>query len=199
MDISGRDPSHGKNALWELDLANFLKRRRVAVAHEDPPDLSPILDSDHIQSPARRFTQKRALRARSERARSNWLSMVVRAWLPSTLMTSRQPGPCCGAKASRARRTSWPGSTVRCSIANRRACSVSLSMVGATVFLCPPRRWQTSSIRRPDSTRTPKRRCGAWLRLMASRQSDWKGSEPFSGPCREQGLQGRAVRLPPPG
>lgn len=39
MDISGRDPSHGKNALWELDLANFLKRRRVAVAHEDPPDL----------------------------------------------------------------------------------------------------------------------------------------------------------------
>jgi hypothetical protein len=39
MDISGRDPSRGKDALWELDLAHFLKRRGVTVAHEDPPDL----------------------------------------------------------------------------------------------------------------------------------------------------------------
>jgi hypothetical protein len=29
MDISGRDPSMGKDALWELDLASFLKRRGV--------------------------------------------------------------------------------------------------------------------------------------------------------------------------
>lgn len=39
VDISGRDPSRGKDALWELDLAHFLKRRGVGVRHEDPPDL----------------------------------------------------------------------------------------------------------------------------------------------------------------
>jgi hypothetical protein len=39
MDISGRDPSRGKDALWELDLAHFLKRRSVPTIHQDPPDL----------------------------------------------------------------------------------------------------------------------------------------------------------------
>lgn len=39
MDISGRDPSRGKDALWELDLGHFLKRRGVVAIHEDPPDL----------------------------------------------------------------------------------------------------------------------------------------------------------------
>lgn len=39
MDISGRDPSSGKDALWELDLASFLKRRGISTTHQDPPDL----------------------------------------------------------------------------------------------------------------------------------------------------------------
>lgn len=39
LDISGRGPSMGKDARWELDLASFLKRRGVATVHEDPPDL----------------------------------------------------------------------------------------------------------------------------------------------------------------
>lgn len=39
MDISGRDPSRGKDSLLELDLAHFLKRLGVGVMHEDPPDL----------------------------------------------------------------------------------------------------------------------------------------------------------------
>ena len=39
LDISGRDPSRGKDALWELDLAGFMKRRGVSTIHEDPPDL----------------------------------------------------------------------------------------------------------------------------------------------------------------
>lgn len=39
LDITGRDPSMGKDALWELDLAGFLKRRGVSTIHVDPPDL----------------------------------------------------------------------------------------------------------------------------------------------------------------
>lgn len=39
LDISGRERSMGKDALWELDLASFLKRRGISTVHEDPPDL----------------------------------------------------------------------------------------------------------------------------------------------------------------
>jgi hypothetical protein len=39
MDISGRDPSMGKDSLWELDLANFVKRKGISTIHQDPPDL----------------------------------------------------------------------------------------------------------------------------------------------------------------
>lgn len=39
MDLSRREPSQGKDALWELDLASFLKRRGIEVSHVDPPDL----------------------------------------------------------------------------------------------------------------------------------------------------------------
>jgi hypothetical protein len=39
LDLSGREQSKGKDALWELDLAGFFKRRGVSTVHEDPPDL----------------------------------------------------------------------------------------------------------------------------------------------------------------
>lgn len=39
MDISERDPSSGKDALWELDLGAFLKCRGISTIHQDPPDL----------------------------------------------------------------------------------------------------------------------------------------------------------------
>ena len=39
MDISGRDRSTGKDALWEIDLARLLKRKSISTIHKDPPDL----------------------------------------------------------------------------------------------------------------------------------------------------------------
>lgn len=39
MDLSERNPSQGKDALWELDFASFLRRRRISVDHVEPPDL----------------------------------------------------------------------------------------------------------------------------------------------------------------
>jgi hypothetical protein len=39
MNLSRRSPSQGKDALWELELGSFMKRRGVKVDHVDPPDL----------------------------------------------------------------------------------------------------------------------------------------------------------------
>jgi hypothetical protein len=39
MRLSTRQPSQGKDALWELDLMLFLRRRGAAVVFKDPPDL----------------------------------------------------------------------------------------------------------------------------------------------------------------
>ncbi|NMM11912.1 MAG: hypothetical protein HHJ17_00005 [Rhodoferax sp.] len=39
MDLSGRSLSHGKNALWELDLLSFLRRHSVVAELVDPPDI----------------------------------------------------------------------------------------------------------------------------------------------------------------
>lgn len=39
MDLSGRSHSHGKNALWELDLLSFLRRHSVDAKLVDPPDI----------------------------------------------------------------------------------------------------------------------------------------------------------------
>lgn len=36
MDLSGREPSRGKDALWELDIASFLKRRDIPTEHHEP-------------------------------------------------------------------------------------------------------------------------------------------------------------------
>lgn len=39
MDLSARSLSHGKNALWELDLLSFLRRRSIDAELIDPPDI----------------------------------------------------------------------------------------------------------------------------------------------------------------
>jgi hypothetical protein len=39
MRLSTRQPSQGKDALWELDLRSFLRRRGVPVRMREPPDL----------------------------------------------------------------------------------------------------------------------------------------------------------------
>lgn len=39
MRLSYRQPSQGKDALWELSLMSFLRTRRVPVGFKDPPDL----------------------------------------------------------------------------------------------------------------------------------------------------------------
>ena len=43
MRLSTRQPSQGKDALWELDLLLFLRRRGVEVLFKDPPDLEITL------------------------------------------------------------------------------------------------------------------------------------------------------------
>lgn len=43
MRLSTRQPSQGKDALWELDLLLFLRRRGAGVLFKDPPDLELTL------------------------------------------------------------------------------------------------------------------------------------------------------------
>lgn len=43
MHLTIRQPSQGKDALWELDLLSYLKRKGVAVRMQEPPDLAVIL------------------------------------------------------------------------------------------------------------------------------------------------------------
>ncbi len=43
MHLTTRQPSQGKDALWELDLMSFLKRRGVPVRMLEPPDLAVTL------------------------------------------------------------------------------------------------------------------------------------------------------------
>lgn len=40
MHLTTRQPSQGKDALWELDLLSFLKHRSVPVRMQEPPDLA---------------------------------------------------------------------------------------------------------------------------------------------------------------
>lgn len=39
VNLSARNPSQGKDALWELELLAFLRRRKVAARLVDPPDI----------------------------------------------------------------------------------------------------------------------------------------------------------------
>lgn len=39
MQLTTRQPSQGKDALWELDLLSFMKRRSVPARMQEPPDL----------------------------------------------------------------------------------------------------------------------------------------------------------------
>lgn len=43
MHLTTRHPSQGKDALWELDLLAFLRRRGVPVRLQEPPDLAITL------------------------------------------------------------------------------------------------------------------------------------------------------------
>lgn len=43
MHLTTRQPSQGKDALWELDLLSFLRRRGVPVRLQEPPDLMVTL------------------------------------------------------------------------------------------------------------------------------------------------------------
>ncbi|MBY4598673.1 hypothetical protein K3217_24470 [bacterium BD-1] len=43
MHLSTRQPSQGKDALWELDLNRFLRQRQVPVRMQEPPDLAVTL------------------------------------------------------------------------------------------------------------------------------------------------------------
>lgn len=43
MQLTTRQPSQGKDALWELDLLSFLRRQSVAVRLQEPPDLAITL------------------------------------------------------------------------------------------------------------------------------------------------------------
>lgn len=43
MQLSTRQPSQGKDALWELDLHLFLRERQVPVRMQEPPDLAVTL------------------------------------------------------------------------------------------------------------------------------------------------------------
>jgi hypothetical protein len=45
MRLSTRQPSQGKDALWELDLMSFLRGRSATVSIKDPPDLELELPS----------------------------------------------------------------------------------------------------------------------------------------------------------
>jgi len=45
MNLSTRQPSQGKDALWELDLYLFLRQRKVPVRLREPPDLAVTLPS----------------------------------------------------------------------------------------------------------------------------------------------------------
>lgn len=49
MRLSTRQPSQGKDALWELDLMSFLCGRGVAAIFKDPPDLE--LDLPDLPAP----------------------------------------------------------------------------------------------------------------------------------------------------
>ena len=40
MNLSTRQPSQGKDALWELDLLKFLRSHRVAARLQEPPDIA---------------------------------------------------------------------------------------------------------------------------------------------------------------
>ena len=39
VNLSSRTPSQGKDALWELDLLSFMRRRGVTAILKDPPDI----------------------------------------------------------------------------------------------------------------------------------------------------------------
>ena len=43
VHLTTRQLSLGKDALWELDLLSFLKRRGVPVRMQEPPDLAVTL------------------------------------------------------------------------------------------------------------------------------------------------------------
>ena len=43
IDLSERNQSQGKDALWEIDLLNFMSRRGVVLRLCDPPDLMATL------------------------------------------------------------------------------------------------------------------------------------------------------------
>ncbi len=43
MRLATRQPSQGKDALWELDLMSFLRGRGAAATFKDPPDLEIML------------------------------------------------------------------------------------------------------------------------------------------------------------
>ena len=49
MRLSTRQPSQGKDSLWELDLMAFLRRRGVTAIFKDPPDLE--LDLPGLSAP----------------------------------------------------------------------------------------------------------------------------------------------------
>jgi hypothetical protein len=61
MDLSGRVPSRGKDALWELDLAWFLKRRGVTVKHSDPPDLVADFGFGHYPIACKKVYSERGI------------------------------------------------------------------------------------------------------------------------------------------
>lgn len=63
MNLSGRSPSQGKDALWELDFVSFLRRRNVIARLEDPPDIVAQFDFGDYAIACKKIYSERGVEA----------------------------------------------------------------------------------------------------------------------------------------
>lgn len=63
IDLSDRNQSQGKDALWEVDLLNFMSRRGVVLRLCDPPDLMATLHFGEYPIACKKIYSERGLDA----------------------------------------------------------------------------------------------------------------------------------------